>query len=138
MMKLIFILLLSLLIIRCSDSLTIYNEVVLDKEFNIKAGDSAILSQQGVIIKFKTVEGDSRCPTGAICVWEGNATVVLELKNSNGDTLTAKLNTSLEPRTVEFSNFTIELKNLSPYPKLDETINPKDYIAALLVKNKAN
>jgi hypothetical protein len=138
MKKLIILLSLSLLMIRCSDSLTNYNEVVLGKEFDLKVGDSAVLADQGLIIKFKSVNYYSRCPTGAICVWEGNAKVVLELKNSEGDTLTAKLNTSLEPRAVEFANITIELKNLSPYPKVDEIINPKDYVASLLVKNKEN
>lgn len=130
------LLILSFWTISCSDSSTNYNEVVLDKEFNIKLGDSAILSSQGIVIIFKTVKSDSRCPIGAVCVWEGNATIVLELKNSDGDTLTSKLNTSLEPRAVEFSDLTIELKNLVPYPKLDETIKPKDYIATLLLKNK--
>lgn len=124
------------MIINCSDSSTNYNEVELYKEFNLRIGESAIIANQGFIIKFKSVDGDSRCPTGAICVWEGNATVVLELKNSNGDTLTSNLNTSLEPRAVEFSKLTVELKNLVPYPKLDETINPNDYDARLLVKNK--
>lgn len=134
MKKLIILLSLSLLMIRCSDSSTNYNEVVLGKEFDLKVGNSAVLPDQGLIIKFKSVNDDSRCPIGAICVWEGNATVVLELKNSIGDTLTANLNTSLEPRTAKFSNFTIDLENLIPYPKLNETINSKDYVTTLLVK----
>lgn len=123
-------------LLSCSDSLTNYHEVSLDEEFSLGVGESAIFTKHGVVIKFESVNDDSRCPIGAICVWEGNATVVLELKNSNGDTLTSNLNTSLEPRVVEFSDLTIELKNLVPYPKLDETINPNDYVARLLVKNK--
>ncbi len=51
-------------------------------------------------------------PTGAVCVWEGNATVILELKNSNLDTLTANLNTSIEPKTENFSNLIIEIEKV--------------------------
>lgn len=138
MVKTIILLSLSILLIECSDSSTNYNEVELDKEFNIKVGDSAIISQQGIIIKFKTVSEDSRCPIEALCIWPGNATVILELKNSNGDTLTSNLNTSIEPKEVNFSNLITVLKGLTPYPQLDGTINSSDYIAKLLVKNKDN
>jgi len=134
MLKSIFLLSISLLLIGCSDTSTNYDEVELGKEFEIKVGDSAIITQYGVVIKFKTVEEDSRCPIDVLCVWAGNATVVLELKNSVGDTLTSDLNTSLEPKEVKFSDLTILLKSLAPYPILDTVINPKDYTATLLVK----
>ena len=98
-------------------------------------GDSAVFANQGLVIKFKSVEDDSRCPKGAVCVWEGNAAIVLELKSSNGDTLTSNLNTALEPKEVKFSDLTILLKSLAPYPILDTIINSKEYIATLLVKN---
>lgn len=135
MLKSIFLLSFSLLLIRCSDSSTNYDEVELGKEFEIKVGDSAILNQQGIIIKFKSVNDDSRCPAGAVCFWEGNATITLELKNSIGDTISANLNTTLEPKEAEFSDLTILLKSLTPYPILDSVINPSDYTATLLVKN---
>lgn len=134
MVKTIILLSLSILLIECSDSSTNYNEVELDKEFNIKEGDSVIIFQERIVIKFKNVKDDSRCPKNAVCVWEGNAAVVLELKNSNGDTFTSILNTSIEPKEVKFSNFIIELKGLNPYPILDTAIVPKDYIVTLLVK----
>ncbi len=138
MTKLFTLLVLAFISFSCSDSFTNFNEVELDKEFNIKVGDSAVLANQGLVIKFKTVEDDSRCPKGAVCVWEGNATIVLELKNSLGDTLTTNLNTSIHPKEVNFSSLIIVLKSLTPYSQLDEAINPKDYVASLLVRNKDN
>ena len=134
MQKYLILLVLSVLTISCSDSSTNYNEIELDKEFNIKIGDSAVLVEQGVIVKFKSVAGDSRCPAGAVCVWEGNAIAILELKNSNVDTLIANLNTSIEPKVLNFSNLIIELKSLAPYPKLNESLNPNDYVAKLLIR----
>jgi len=134
MKKLIIISVLGFWAVSCSDSSVKYTEAVINQEFNIKVGESAVLVDQGMVIKFKFVGDDSRCPTGAVCVWEGNATVILELKNSNLDTLTANLNTSIEPKIVNFSNLIIELKSLTPYPKLNESINPNDYVTKLLIR----
>lgn len=134
MKKNLMLLLIVITSLNCSDSLTNYHEVLIDEEFNLKLGESAIVQSHGIVLKFKSVNDDSRCPIGAVCVWEGNATVVLELKNSNGDTLTSNLNTSIEPKKVDFSSLIIVLKSLSPYPNLDTAINPEDYTATLLVK----
>ncbi len=129
----------SLLILAgCSDTSTNFNEVELNKEFNLQLGDSAILANQGLVIKFKTVSEDSRCPIGLRCFWAGNATVVLELKSSGADMHTVELKTYLDPKYVEFSDLIIILNDLNPYPKQDEIINPPDYVAKLVVKNKEN
>lgn len=122
----------------CLENLTNYNEVPLNEEFEIRYGESVHISQYGVTIKFAAVEDDSRCPIDAICIWEGNAIVVLKLTNSTGEEKTAKLNTSLDPKQVEFFSLIIELKGLKPYPKSDEIIEQKDYTAQLLVKKKEN
>lgn len=129
----------SLLILAgCSDTSTNFNEVELNKEFNLQLGDSAILANKGLVIKFKSVSEDSRCPIGLRCFWAGNATVVLELKNSGADMHTVELKTYLDPKYVEFSDLIIILNDLNPYPMQDEIINPPDYVAKLVVKNKEN
>lgn len=138
MTKLKIILLLGIVSFNCSDSLTNYHEVSVDKEFNLGVGESAIISQHGVVIKFKTVEEDSRCPIPLACFVAGNAVVVLELKDSDRNKQTIKLNTYLEPKNVEYSNLIIDLKDLTPYPKSDEIIDPDDYVAKLIVKKKEN
>ena len=47
----------------------------LDDEFTIRYGHSVTLARENLAITFKSVLEDSRCPTGAECVWEGNARV---------------------------------------------------------------
>jgi hypothetical protein len=98
-------------------------------------GNSAILSNKSIIMKFKAVTEDSRCPIDAICVWAGNAAITLDLKNSIGDQLSIKLNTYLDPRSIDFSGVIITLVELKPYPQSTEQINPNDYVAKLIVKN---
>jgi hypothetical protein len=138
MNKFIFLLMVGFAAINCSDSSTNYIEIELDQEFEIKVGDSAILANQGLIIKFKAVTEDSRCPIDAICVWAGNAAVTFDLKNSINDKLTAQLNTYLDPRSINFSDVTITLTELNPYPKSNEPIDSDNYIAKLIVKDREN
>jgi hypothetical protein len=135
MVKFIFLVMAGFAAINCADSSTNFIEIELDQEFEIKVGDSAILANQGLIIKFKAVTEDSRCPIDAICVWAGNAALTFDLKNSIGDKLTTQLNTFLDPKSINFSDVIITLTELNPYPKSTEPINPNDYVAKLIVRN---
>jgi hypothetical protein len=123
-------------LIACSDLTNNYSSVEINEEFDINVGGIVEIKDVGLVIKFISVGDDSRCPIDAICVWEGNAVINLDLKNSDGDTFSAQLNTSLDPKQVSFSNLKIQLRALSPYPKSNETINPNSYIAKLLVTDE--
>ena len=46
-------------------------------------------------VTFKALTEDSRCPEGAVCVWKGNAGVVVSLSETD-----VSLNTTLQPREV--------------------------------------
>ena len=70
----------------------------------------------------------SRCPEGAMCIWAGNAKVVLLFSQED-----MALNTYLDPQLGTYSNYTIRLVMLNPYPRLYAPINPKEYIVGLLV-----
>lgn len=83
-------------------------------------------------IRFNTVLGDSRCPAGTQCPWEGNAEILLEL--SGGDPATVHLNTGgMFPRTENYNGYTITLDDLKPYPAQGTTIEESDYTAVLSV-----
>ena len=105
------------------------------EEFKIKIGQQVIVKGPKLRIKFDSVHDESRCPTGVQCVWEGNAGVVVELWNKKKALVQATLNTntSMKPNHLEHKGYTIKLVGLSPYPKADQRIDPKDYEAVLLV-----
>lgn len=132
----IILLLFSTTMIGCFDALTDYDEVLLDNEFDLKINHFVFIPSKGIHIEFKNVEGDSRCPIDRICIWEGNAVVVLELKNSAGDRRMVKVNTNLDPKNAEFYETIISLRGLSPYPQSSEPINPGDYVVRLIAMNK--
>lgn len=87
-----------------------------------------------VKLSFNKVEDDSRCPTGAVCVWQGTAHININFNNSP-DNLTLELQ---KDQTVEYegSNYAILFEALNPYPAYDSTINPAWYVATLKFSKK--
>jgi hypothetical protein len=91
---------------------------------------------QGVRITFDGVTADSRCPTGAQCVWAGDAAAAFRLEKSpDAKQLTLHTNGRFE-RQAEFAGFVVRLEDIKPYPKQGETIAAGDYRATLIVTKK--
>src|SRR5215510_7023643 len=51
----------------------------LGQPFDVGAGKTASVDGTGLRITFEAVTADSRCPSTAICVWQGDAAVALRL-----------------------------------------------------------
>lgn len=128
MRKKVVVILLTLWVIGCNLSTTGSTEIKPGEEFELRCGQSASLSEAGLVVTFKDLTEDSRCPEGAVCVWAGNARVVVSL--SETDVL---LNTTLQPREVSHSGYRIRLVAVHPYPKLNEQYRPEDYSIKLLM-----
>lgn len=106
----------------------------LGKEFDLRYGHKAVIGGENLYITFKDVLEDSRCPIGYRCFWAGNGAVLLRIEKNNADILIDTINTTLEPKTLYFQNYSISLKNLKPHPAADSIIKKKDYAATLLVE----
>ncbi|MFY9607850.1 MAG: hypothetical protein WAU45_04450 [Blastocatellia bacterium] len=107
----------------------------LGEEFKMKIGQHVMIEGRKLSIKFSAVLDESRCPTGVQCVWEGNAGVVVELSKKKKKLVQTTLNTnaSIKPNQLEHKGYIIKLVGLNPYPKADQSIDPKDYEAVLVV-----
>jgi hypothetical protein len=101
-------------------------------EVRVKVGNS-VSSSEGITIKFISVNEDSRCPANAICVWEGNARISLQLTDRKS-TEVVELNTSTRFATeAKFGGYLIKLVSLLPYPGTKEKIDPSEYVATLRI-----
>lgn len=109
------------------------HKVNLGEEFNVKNGQEVVVSGEKLRIKFSSVRGDSRCPTGVQCAWAGNGAIVIEVARKNKKQVVATLNTLLEPKEIAYKAYKIKLVKLSPYPVYTQPIDPKDYEATLVV-----
>jgi hypothetical protein len=97
------------------------------ESFELKVGQTAIFPD-GFILTFNAVLGDSRCPKGCLCIWEGNAAVVLKFRDG-----TDTLNT-MGPQGLSRGAHTVTLLLLSPYPEIGRPIPHDAYIVRLLAE----
>ena len=100
---------------------------------SVAVGDRVAVGATGVTIEFRAVTEESRCPLNAVCVWEGNGQVAITLASGYGATRDATLNTSLEPRRIDFAGLRIILSGLEPHPT-GEPIDPADYMATFRIE----
>jgi hypothetical protein len=106
-------------------------EPKLNAEIQIKFGESVTLEKGKLTIKFKSLAGDSRCPQGVVCVWAGNAEVILEVSK-----IEIALNTTLAPKEKVVGDYNIQLQDVIPYPKAGEELKPEDYSIKIVVSKK--
>ena len=111
-------------------------KVSLDKEFSLGIGQSASIDGEKLVIKFKAVLEDSRCPINVVCVWAGNGKVEFEILDIDGQNKTVTLNTEEEPRVTTLKGHNLKLISLNPLRIDGVSISPGDYSVKLLVERK--
>lgn len=77
------------------------------------------------VICFESVESESRCPLGAVCVWAGYAAVKLGIKNDAGITQhfslaisAANIHYPFPPNDTTINGYHIKMIDLLPYPSI--------------------
>jgi len=104
-----------------------------NREFDIASGQEAHVQGTPIVVSFRGVSNDSRCPTDVQCVWAGNAVVRLSLSQGEGPAIEVSLNSTLDPRITKFAGYSIRLAGLKPAPNSGKPIPPGDYVATLEV-----
>ncbi|MDH3207356.1 MAG: hypothetical protein OEO79_12215 [Gemmatimonadota bacterium] len=103
------------------------------REIVLAPGDEILVD--GIFgVLFSEVTEDSRCPTDVVCVWQGNAAVVIGLTMGEGPTFPFTLNTGSGPNAATHAGHRVQLLDLTPYPRSDSAIAQRDYRAKLLIE----
>lgn len=107
----------------------------LDAPFEIAFAESAAatLDAQNVLIIFREVAEDSRCPTGVQCISQGNARVVLAVRVGDEAPRDVTLNTSRGDASAAVGAFRVALLDVAPYPSAKSPTPPQKYLAKLVV-----
>lgn len=114
------------------------SRVFLEKEFSVAAGQVVTIEGEQLVIKFKTILEDSRCPINAVCVWVGNGKVELEILDIDGQNKTVILNTEDEPKEIALKGHKLKLLSLNP-PRIDGvSLSSKDYAVVLRVERTSS
>lgn len=118
------------LLVGCDESFT-GPTYPLDSRFTLAPGELAGIERAGVRVRFNGVEGDSRCPADAVCVWGGDARVLVSVLSADGRADYELHTGDMQP--VRHGSLTIALEELAPYPFSSSAIDPGDYRATLRV-----
>lgn len=98
---------------------------VVDQEFHIAIGETAVVTGTDVRVTARAVVNDSRCPLEVQCVSAGSAEIELQIHQGSRDTIFV-LRTWEEPETAIIPGFSVELISLTPYPVRPEAPIPPD------------
>ncbi|MCK9425510.1 MAG: hypothetical protein M0Q21_05675 [Ignavibacteriaceae bacterium] len=103
----------------------------LGEEFFLSLNKEITIIGEDLTIKFLSIHEDSRCPINVVCVWEGNAHIIVLLNKID----TLDLNTSLTPKEVVYKNiYKISLIEVQPYPISEQPIPIENYKVKLKVE----
>ena len=109
-----------------------------NEEFTLAPGQTAEVKGTSIRVTFETVRDDSRCPTDVTCIWEGDATVVLMVKDGT-DEATRELHThgsGERSREAPSGEHTLTRVKLDPAPNSTRPIEASAYRATLRVSRK--
>lgn len=108
--------------------------IKLNKEFSLAARQKAYVKTDKLTVEFVSVLDDSRCPTDVDCVWAGSAKVQIKVSKGKMAAQIFELNTNLEPKTITYQGYEIEITHLMPAPKSDVDMKSVIYSASFIVK----
>lgn len=109
------------------------NQVSVDKNFELNYKEIRYFPDHTASITLDSVLNDSRCPTGAQCVWAGNAEVRFIYSDGTQNSAFI-LNTLPNFRTDTLVNgYRIKLVRLNPYPQLGTAIKQSEYKAEVKI-----
>jgi len=100
---------------------------------NLEINECFDAFETNVSICLDSVFNDSRCPTGLVCVWEGDAVAAFTLNhNDNITPFNLHSNSNFQNDTL-IDGITIKLLQITPYPIADQQIDPNDYSVEISV-----
>ena len=103
---------------------------------SINTYECLVNTEKIISICLDSVINDSRCPSGAVCVWEGDAVVSFSVTVDN-ETKSFELHTNSKFCTDTLINgYNIALISLLPYPSVDFQIDKEDYSAKIILIDK--
>jgi hypothetical protein len=109
----------------------------LGEPFQLRVGERAVVDAIDLDVHFLDVASDSRCPSNALilCVWEGNAAIVVETSPTGGYARRYVLHTTLDPKSVVLGTVRLTLRVLDPYPEDVTSIPREEYVATFIVES---
>jgi hypothetical protein len=107
-------------------------KAMLGEQFSLPIGQTVDIVGQGLSIKFDAVTSDSRCPSGAECVWAGEATcrMVIKFQETETEVIFTQTGNSISQAKSQGYTFSFQL---APYPQVGQEIEDSAYVLEMIV-----
>jgi hypothetical protein len=100
----------------------------------VRVGASVPVAGSNHVITFERVSSDSRCPSDAKCIWEGDAVVVLRVSGDGSGTEVLELHANRRfAQQGEAHGVRVTLERLDPYPTTERPVSADMYVAHLRI-----
>jgi hypothetical protein len=132
------IILLAVFVLGCNKKSDVNEEYNLSANsiVTLKYKECVDISDFGFKICLDSILNDSRCPSGVVCVWEGDAEVGFIIEKAN-EIKHFRLHTQGNfQRDTTINGLKISLQSLIPYPADGSEIDQKDYSAEIIVSDE--
>ena len=113
------------------ESAVVVSEV--GQTFDLRPGQTARVGGNALLIGFRGVAQDSRCPTDVTCVWAGDAELRIQATVGRMAWSSFTLHTNLQPQSARFRENTITVLGLRPAPRSTDRIPSGSYVVTLRV-----
>jgi hypothetical protein len=118
--------------VKTFDNMEVTSQLSLDNSIIISNGDCAGNFQTHTYLCLDSILSDSRCPTGAMCFWAGEAVARLKFSASGEKPVFFTLKPAGD--TV-INGYKFTLKSLLPYPTLEHHPEQDEYKVEMLVES---
>ena len=137
--KILIVLLASIISIgSCSkeDDLIQSFDVKMEEAFDVKINEEATIPERSLSVKVTDVLEDSRCPEFAMCVWEGQIKLEVEITDNQITTTKEIIYQSGKDLTLEHGEYIFSLTQVTPDNQIDEVIELNDYTFTFFIEKK--
>ena len=114
-------------------------EATLGAESQLQIGQTAVLQNEELEIQFWNLPEDSRCASDVICVWEGQARIILRVGKTGEEKQEVEVTSRAGYADLArsgFGDYTIHLIAVDPYPVSTQPIALEDYVITLVVTGR--
>jgi hypothetical protein len=107
----------------------------LDVPFQLAVNETVHVAGSSLSVTFFNVTEDSRCPADAVCIWAGQVTVEVGVRENSTDLGRFNLTLGDNPLAAQqnVSSYLIRLIEVQPYPLASQHTSPSDYVATLVI-----
>lgn len=109
----------------------------LGQEFTLSIGQSAQIEGESLQVRFEEVLEDSRCATGATCIWEGRVSIAVEITDNGSSYRMVLIQPGLSDlyTSETYKEYKLTFK-VNPYPELGTEIATGNYRLLLTVSER--